>query len=84
MSKCSEPITLGAVSGDLISVCGEVSTDVRFGERDGECILLKHTFYVEDIVTGPIIGADFLPKHDVEINFQYGYLRCINSYIPTI
>ena len=82
VSKCSEPVTLEAASGDLISVCGEVSTDVRFGERDGKCILLKHTFYVADIVTGPIIGADFLQKHDIEINFQYGYLRCINSYLP--
>ena len=44
----------------------------------------KHTFYVADIITGPILGADFLQKYRMDVQFSTGLLSFPNGNVPLV
>ena len=74
-------IQLQTAGGKNIPVHGTAEVNVVFAESSVE---FEHRFIVADVVTEPIIGADFLRKYDMEINFKDSVLRAENFSTPLI
>ena len=63
-----------------MKVEGRVTANIQFCVDSGPEFM--HSFIVADVSTGPILGADFLNSHGMEINFQYSFLRVGSVTIP--
>ena len=58
-------LTLNGVDGNAISICGKVELPVTIEEWT-----TTPWFLVADIVTGPILGVDFLLKHHATLDLK--------------
>ena len=65
---------LSTADGKRLKVLGEVTGDVVLAFKQGKRTS-SHPIIVADVVTGPILGTDFLTKRNAEISFQYGETR---------
>ena len=57
--------SLKGVDGNDIHVCGKVDLQVEIGQWK-----THHTFLVANIATGPILGVDFLLKHNITVDLR--------------
>ena len=74
----SQSTRLQSASGTPIMVEGEILTDVSF-ECNGQRQTFPHSFLVADIVTDPIVGADFLDRYGMNVDFGTQSLRVNGS-----
>ena len=78
-------IELLTAAGGAIPVLGQITVDCALiGADDKPQWTGKHTFFVADIITGPVLGADFLDKHQMDIRFSTGLLSFSNGHVPLI
>lgn len=80
IKKCTRLLMLETAGGNRIPVLGQVETSVTLTAGDGQHkVTLPHLFYVADIVTGPILGSDFLSSNNMTINFGKNVL-CYDDF----
>lgn len=83
-------IHLKSAAGEEIHVHGQTNLELSFQARlFGDCVQnltsrQKFLVHVADISTGPIVGADFLEKYGIEVNFKLRSLCFSGRRIPLV
>ena len=81
-STCSRA-ELFTAAGASIPVLNHVTSELTLVDEKGSPKWTgKHTFCVADIITGPILGADFLERNGFDIYFSTGELKFSTGSVP--
>ena len=73
------------MAGNVMPVLGKTTIECSLCGADGTPQWTgKHAFYVADIITGPILGADFLQKYRMDVQFSTGLLSFPNGNVPPV
>ena len=76
-------IRLQTADGKPLEVSGEVDLFVSFIDSSKR-VEFNHKFYVANIVTGPIIGADFLKYYGMKVDFAASVLHFGDDSCPIV
>ena len=83
LKEVPSTLRLQTATGAAIPLLGKATLSVTLPTANGKPQWHgEHTFYVASIITGPVIGADFLGDAQMDVSFSRGVLETPTGRVP--